>query len=203
MRNISCCWPRQGFLRAIVVAGLSLAATNVFAAISPWQNRVAQPTDDTRRLNAPLRAYRALNLDVSALHAQLDTATDRHNGGTPLLLDLPMPDGTKTTFAIWRTQVMAPALAARYPQIRSFAGYAVVHPEIAARLDDSPLGFSAMIRAPDGVTLLQPTHSAMVRATSVFGAMRRASRRNRLSAAFMPNPRLRQRTNLTTRKRQQ
>lgn len=157
MSNFSRLVARQGLGRAIFLGALALAAPAAFASVSPWQNRVAQMSDDTRMLDAPLHEYRALNLNLDALRANLDNAADERSGAAPLLLDLPMPDGDTKTFAVWRTQVMAPALAAKYPQIRSFAGYAVGQAEIKARLDDSPLGFSAMIRAPHGVTMLQPT----------------------------------------------
>ncbi|MGA9335024.1 MAG: reprolysin-like metallopeptidase, partial [Rudaea sp.] len=134
-----------------------LAMPYAFAGTAVWHDRSARPGEDTSTLDAPLREYRALNLDIAALRTTLDNAVDEGNGAAPLMLKLPMPDGGTTTFEVWRTQVMAPTLAAKFPQIRSFAGYAVGHPEIAARLDDSPLGFSAMIRAPDGVTMMQPT----------------------------------------------
>ncbi|HET8941007.1 MAG TPA: zinc-dependent metalloprotease family protein [Rudaea sp.] len=156
MRDVPCRRQRRRYLCAIVFASLSLAAANAFAGLSPWRNRSAQPANDTHMLDAPLHSYRALNLDVSALRAHLDSAPDPQRAATPLLLDLPMADGTTTTFTVWRTQVMAPALAAKFPEIRSFAGYAVDNPEIAVRMDDSPLGFSAMIRAPNGVTMVQP-----------------------------------------------
>lgn len=104
----------------------------------------------------PLRSYRALTLDLPVLRRQLDDAPDeRVASGTPVHLWLPMGAGMQE-FEIWRTQVMAPALAARYPQIRSFRAVAVGHPEIEARVDDSPHGFAAMIRGRDGVVIVQP-----------------------------------------------
>ncbi|MDR3387732.1 MAG: M12 family metallo-peptidase [Rudaea sp.] len=123
---------------------------------SLWQDRAAQAGVDTAMLAAPLHDYRALNLDLAGLRASLDTAPDESSGGTPVMLALPLPDGSAQVFAVYRTQVMAPQLAARYPQIRSYAAHAVDHPQIQARLDDSPHGFSAMIRGPDGVILVQP-----------------------------------------------
>jgi Metallo-peptidase family M12 len=121
-----------------------------------WQDRPAQVGIDTILLNAPLRDYRALSLNLAGLRASLDTAPDERSGDAPAMLALPMPDGSAQTFAVYRTQVMAPQLAARYPQIRSYVANAVDHAEIQARLDDSPHGFSAMIRGPGGVTMLQP-----------------------------------------------
>lgn len=128
----------------------------VFAAQPLWHD-VAPAPDDTTSLNAPLMIYRALSLDVDGLRQVLSSAPSERGTAAPTLLDLPMPNGTSLSFAVYRAQVMAPELAARYPLIRSFVARAVSQPEVEARLDDSPHGFTAMIRAPGGVTLVQPT----------------------------------------------
>jgi hypothetical protein len=143
-------------LLLLAALGNLLLAAPAFSAAAVWQDRVPEPTSDAATSSAPLHAYRALTLDLPALRRQLDDAPDEHGTATPLRLLLPMPDGTVQQFDVWRTQVMAAGLAARYPHIRSFTARAVDHPETQARLDDSPHGFSAMVRAPDGVTLLQP-----------------------------------------------
>src|SRR5579885_2630713 len=144
----------MGNRRRWSVAWFAFVLAPAFAA-TPWQDR-APAGADTALLDAPLHSYRALTLDLAALRARLDAAPDERSDAMPITLDLPLPDGTAQRYRVWRTQVMAPELAARYPQIRSFVGRATDRPEIEARLDDSPLGFSAMIRAPEGVTLLQP-----------------------------------------------
>jgi hypothetical protein len=123
---------------------------------SPWQDRAAQTDVDTPVLGAPIHDYRALRLDLASLRSTLQTATAERGSGAPVMLALPMPDGSTQTFAVYLTQVMAPQLAARYPQIRSYVGRSIEHPETEARLDDSPHGFSAMIRGPEGVSMLQP-----------------------------------------------
>lgn len=143
---------RMGTL-AILLAGL-LASGAVEGAV--WQERSPHGPADTALLNAPLARYRALTANLGELHALLAAAPSAHGAAAPLRLELPMPDGTLQTFAVRNSQVMAPALAARYPQIHSYVAVAVDHPEVQARLDDSPLGFSAMIRGTHGVAMIQP-----------------------------------------------
>lgn len=133
-----------------------LVVAPTFAAAPVWQDQAKLVTADTAALSTTLREYRSLTLNLTGLRSQLDNAPDENAGAAPLRLELPMPDGSMQPFDVYRTEVMAPELAARYPQIRSFVAQAVGHAEIQARLDDSPLGFSAMIRAPAGVTMLQP-----------------------------------------------
>ena len=78
---------------------------------------------------------------------------------------------------------MAPALAARYPHIRSYVARAIGSSGVEARLDDSPHGFSAMIRSPQGVTMLQPVQLGNGSRYIVFRRDRsRRFSRNRFSA---------------------
>ena len=142
------------FLACLTLTGFGVGAWANES--SPWQDRSAQTGVDTFMLSAPVHDYRALRLDLETLRATLDKAPVEHGDGAPVTLALPMPDGSTQAFAVYRTQVMAPQLAARYPQIRSYVGRSIEHPEVEARLDDSPLGFSAMIRGPGDVVMLQP-----------------------------------------------
>ncbi|HEX3895147.1 MAG TPA: zinc-dependent metalloprotease family protein [Rudaea sp.] len=144
------------FLKLSAIAAVLMASAISHASAATFQSRIPDSASDTSALNAPLRSYRALTLDVNPLRAQLQRAPDEHSATPAVKLDLPMPDGTAQPFAVWRAQPMAPELAARYPQIRSYVARAIDHPEIEARLDDSPHGFSAMIRSPHGVTMVQP-----------------------------------------------
>jgi len=140
----------------VAIACLLLAIPTAFADVSLWQDRAPHDRADTALLDAPLHDYRALTLNLGSLRSRLDTAPDERSGDPPILLDLPLPNRTMQRLAVYRTQVMAPQLATRYPQIRSFVAHAVGRAETQARLDDSPHGFSAMIRSPNGVTMLQP-----------------------------------------------
>jgi hypothetical protein len=133
---------------------ISTASANA-ATTTVWSGRTANRSTDTRSLDAPLSSYRALTLDLPALRTTLATAPS-DGSTTPARIDLPQPDGSQRGFDVWRTAPMAPALAARYPQIRSYRAVAVDDARVSARLDDSPHGFSAFVRAPDGVLLVQP-----------------------------------------------
>jgi hypothetical protein len=140
-------------LCGLLFSTVAMVAPSAFAA--HFSDRKADAAD-TAALDAPLRSYRALSLDLPGLRAQLARAPDEFGGASAGEIDLPTADGGVQHFFVWRTQVMAPALAARYPQIRSYVARAVDRGGVEARIDDSPHGIAAMIRAPDGVTMLQP-----------------------------------------------
>ncbi|GAA0853737.1 reprolysin-like metallopeptidase [Aliiglaciecola litoralis] len=67
---------------------------------------------------------------------------------------VPLPDGSETTFALTEIQVMAPQLAAKFPEIRSFKGVDITDPANTGRFDLSPQGFSGMFKYQGNWTLL-------------------------------------------------
>jgi Metallo-peptidase family M12 len=156
-RKRVCAVLQYTFLSIAAIGTFSISVVGLAAPSMLWHERSAQVDNDTRQLNATLSDYRSLSLDLAALRARLNDAPDEYRGSAGLLLDLPKSDGSYQTFSVYRTAVMAPGLAARYPQIRSFAAVALDQPQVHASLDDSPLGFNVMIRATDGVTIIRPT----------------------------------------------
>ena len=102
-------------------------------------------------LAAALFHSQALTLDVAGLRAALATApTETQAGATPLVLALPLPNGTTGRFALHEAPVMAPALAARFPSIKTYAGIGLDDASASVRLDLSPQGFHAQVLASGG-----------------------------------------------------
>lgn len=105
------------------------------------------------------REYRTLRLDEAALDRLL--AFVPHESTTraaesPSLIELPLPDGRYETFRIVEAPVMAPALAARYPHLRTWMGQGVDDPSASVRLDFGPKGFHAQILSWRGTMLIDP-----------------------------------------------
>ena len=110
------------------------------AAARTAANAVASPlvTDLTRT--------QALTLDEPGLRAALATAPpETRAGAAPLVLALPRPDGTSGRFALREASVMEAPLAARYPQIKTYAGVGLDDASATVRLDLSPAGFHAQV----------------------------------------------------------
>ncbi|RAK65999.1 reprolysin-like metallopeptidase [Hymenobacter edaphi] len=105
-------------------------------------------------LGAALQHSRPLTLNVAGLRAALATApAETQPGAAPLTLALPLPDGTTGRFAVTETAVMAPALAAQFPQIKTYRGVGLDEAAATVRLDMTPQGFHAQILSPTAGTI--------------------------------------------------
>ena len=96
-----------------------------------------------------LSTYRAVQAVPAALRHFLEAETA--SGET---LALPVPEGGFHEFVLEDSGVMADALAAKFPEIRSFRGDD--GHGLHVRVDISTLGFQAMVYDPKGAWIVQP-----------------------------------------------
>ena len=76
--------------------------------------------------------------------------------GDGILLPLPMPDGSSQVFRVVNSPIMAPKLAAAYPQISTYLAQGVDDRTAVARLDWTPQGFHALILGAAGTVYIDP-----------------------------------------------
>ncbi|MDX2282994.1 MAG: zinc-dependent metalloprotease family protein [Bacteroidia bacterium] len=138
---------------------------------SPWKSPDALPPAGGERRIVP-EAYRVVELDLDALRSLLAQAPMEFSAAAQTqapLLDLPMPDGSMMRFRIWESPVMAPGLAARYPEIRTYAGRAASDPSARIRFDLTPQGFHAlMVTRQQGTVFIDPLYHAQDRFYQVY-----------------------------------
>ncbi len=155
-----------GPLRSFRSLAVALGAALVLAATSPgvhaaneplaaataglWSEGTAPSPAVGARSAIPLR-YRLVTLDGGRFAALAQTAP-REEGtsarASDVIVPLPLPDGGIARFRIVETAVMAPELAAQFPDIRTWLGHDVDDPASTVRLDWTPLGFHAMVLSP-------------------------------------------------------
>ena len=92
---------------------------------------------------------RKLRLDSKALVEKL-TKSSNQSIFDGALIELPLADGTQMLFKFEPSNVMAPELAARYPNIRAWRIHNPENPTITGRIDIGPQGFHGLINTADG-----------------------------------------------------
>lgn len=131
------------------------AVSPLWTAVSPQQ--LHNPENGARHI-LPDR-YLTYQLDLPQMMAHLTAAPLEFTAAgraTPLILPLPLPDGTMADFAIVQSPIMEPELAAKFPDFKTYAGQRVDEPASTVRLDVTRHGFHAMILTPDGAVFIDP-----------------------------------------------
>ncbi len=116
---------------------------------------------ETAEIDFEPKAYQAYEADYDALRHQLAQAPMEFTGAAknaPVILNLPLANGTFERFALVESPVMAPELQARFPEIRTYSGYSLDNPQKKIHCSLSPgWGFRAMVVRPDkGIEYIEP-----------------------------------------------
>lgn len=109
----------------------------------------------------PAPRFRALTLDRDSLAGLLQSAPAEFSAAarqSPLVIALPDPAGGFQRFQVVDSPVMEPALAARHPGIRTFAGRGIDDPTATLRLSLTPKGLKASVRSPRGAWYIEPAY---------------------------------------------
>jgi len=70
-------------------------------------------------------------------------------------IELPLPGGRLVACLLEPSSVMAPALAAKFPELRTWRVRGIRQP-VSGRIDDTPNGFHAQLRTPTGMVYIDP-----------------------------------------------
>ena len=163
---------RSLFGLALLTGAGSLSAAPKPSAAKPaplWQLQGGTFTARTDLEKCiPTTRFQAFTASLSGLRATLagaplDIVSAERLGtvskGNPVELSLPMPrDGKLARFLVEEVAMMEPALAARYPQIKTYRGTGVDDPAAQLALDVTPAGFHAQILSPSGRVYISPMY---------------------------------------------
>lgn len=168
--------------RVVACACFSLATVVVAAPGELWSSRhaVFDDADATAAARSQAFLYRAFQLDTTALRESLRAAPSEPsrgirafaNGQAHTTLDIPMPDGSTQKFAVVETPCMEPELAARFPNVRAYAGESLELPGTTVRCTLTSRGFHALVLSPSGTVVVNPASSLPTDRTPTYISFR-------------------------------
>lgn len=127
------------------------------ADVSLWDAADASNSDGK---TSYLRAidYELFSLDHDQLLQQLSNAPLEFSVSADQQpqISIPRPDGQLDTFSFVASPIMAPELAAEFPEIQTFLGQDVNNPAARVRFDITPAGFHAQVLSPEGSYYVDP-----------------------------------------------
>jgi len=101
-------------------------------------------------------SYRLDHASLSQLFMAAPVLDYTNSRQKQLVISIPAPDGTFQEFALFKSEVMHPQLAAKYPMIQTYAGQGITDPSATARFDFTQFGFHGMVLTPNGTYFIDP-----------------------------------------------
>lgn len=87
-------------------------------------------------------------------HAPMEfTKAARHSS---VVMTLPLPNGTFARFRVEESPVMAPKLAALFPEIKTYRGRGLDDPTATTRFDVTPAGLHGIVLSTNGTFIIEP-----------------------------------------------
>lgn len=124
---------------------------------------------------------RAVTLDKLSLAGLLQAAPAERSAAarqSPLVMVLPDPAGGYQRFAVVDSPVMEAGLAARHPEIKTYAGRGIDDPSATLRMSVTPLGVQASVRSTSGAWYVEPYYQ---QDQSLYASYYRADAQRRVS----------------------
>lgn len=130
----------------LIVLGISLSASSQ----DGWKeiNEVSLSKDLFAGGRYKPEAYRIFQLNETGLETNLKQVPARSQvpvASSSFILTIPDSDGKPQRFRAVESPVMDPALAAKYPGIKTYTGQGIDDPSATVQFDYSPRGFHAMV----------------------------------------------------------
>ncbi len=127
-----------------------------------WLDARGTPAAQSARGTEPalrLNRYRSLTLDRASMAGLMSGAPLEFSQAArqaPLVVSLPDPNGGFQRFTVVDAPVMEAGLAAKHPQIKSYAGRGIDDPTASLRMSITPLGLQASVRSQQGAWYIDP-----------------------------------------------
>lgn len=153
--------------RKLFLAAALLFVTTTYSQNNFWKDVPAQNIENVfaKRKVQPLQ-YRAIELNITAFD-QFAKATPAEGAAMQPqqnnIISIPMPDGSMSRFTVVQSAIMEPALAAKFPSIKTYSGKGIDDKTAVIKIDRTRYGFHAMILSPvTGSVFIDPVDNSSV-----------------------------------------
>ncbi|HEU4495706.1 MAG TPA: zinc-dependent metalloprotease family protein, partial [Flavobacterium sp.] len=147
---------------------------------SLWE-LVASKNVPAMNKNSELPSEYLYKLDVAALEEVLSKAPLRTSdalGKSSSIISLPDADGNLEKYTVYENPQMEPALAEKYPEIKSYMAVGIDNPDSAVYFSISPLGFKSMaLHADKSAVFIEPYTQDL----AFYSAYKKSDRKQSLS----------------------
>ena len=170
-------------MACIAITSFSFAQAN-----KVWKTTVKNSESIMIANKQTLNSPRLFALDVMALQQSLTNAPKRFNAGnTSVIVYFPNAEGSLEKFSVQESSNMAPELAARYSEIKTYVGQGVDNPTSTIYFSLSPLGLQTMvIKADQSAEFIEP-FTTDLSAYAVYKKTDKAASLNRFECKVIAN----------------
>ncbi len=103
--------------------------------------------------------YRTVHLETELfynllLRVPMEGTTNNENN--EVVIQLPYPDGTFENFKVYESPIMAPELAKKFPELKTYSVQSTRNVFASGRIDYTPLGFHAILFTDKGTIFIDP-----------------------------------------------
>ncbi len=145
----------------LVSSSASSAGQGFWKEVTP-ESKLSSDQVTSIQFSDEKTSIRYFDADEQALRDFLALVPHEQTGDDSYTILLPMPDGTQTSYSIVESPIMEAALAAKYPEIKTFKVRGIDDPGASGRVDISQKGFRAMLFTAQGRVFIDPDSSNFI-----------------------------------------
>ncbi|OUR92786.1 hypothetical protein A9Q81_15820 [Gammaproteobacteria bacterium 42_54_T18] len=144
-----------------LIAGASLillCSQSAFAVDALWSVTEVKTTVATKIAASSVKQSVSLNQEL--MQKVLRTAPLENSGVPGVVINVPLSNGKSVDLELFESPIMAPELADKFPNIKTFKGFGVGDTSVSARFDFTEKGFRAVIFSDGETYYFDPASTA-------------------------------------------
>ncbi len=141
------------FLLAVITSATAQTRESYWGSISESEIKVR---GERTIIPQKYMTYRVSVNELKNVLSAAPTEEQMNLRSSQAIIELPLPDGSIQRFRLVEASIMAPELAAQFPNIKTYNIEGIDDPRANGKLDWNDFGFHGMIRKPSGDIFIDP-----------------------------------------------